>query len=61
MQARLLTPYGKLMAEQELREVSAIQRHRFTFDGERLPTGVYLLQIVAEGEVVGVRKVVKAG
>ncbi|MCB0588814.1 MAG: T9SS type A sorting domain-containing protein, partial [Phaeodactylibacter sp.] len=61
VQARLLTPYGQLMAERELSNVSATQRHRFTFDGELLPNGVYLLQIVADGEVVGVRKVVKAG
>lgn len=61
VQARLLTPYGQLLAEQELQGVSATQRHRFTFDGEGLPNGVYLLQVVADGEVVGVRKVVKAG
>ena len=60
VQARLLTPYGQLMAEQELREVSAIQRHRFTFEEDGLPNGVYLLQILADGELVGVRKVVKA-
>lgn len=60
VQARLLTPFGQLVAGRELREVPATQRHRFTFDGAGLPNGVYLLQILADGELAGVRKVVKA-
>ncbi|MCO6487364.1 MAG: immune inhibitor A [Phaeodactylibacter sp.] len=60
IQARLLTPYGQLVAERELRQVPATRRHRFTFDGAGLPDGVYLLQILADGELAGVRKVVKA-
>lgn len=61
VQARLLTPYGQLLEEQELTDVSAVLRHRFTFRGEGLPNGVYMLQLIADGELLGVRKVVKAG
>jgi len=61
VQARLSTPYGQLLEEQELRDVPAVLRHRFTFDGKGLPNGVYLLQLFADGKLLGVRKVVKAG
>ncbi|MCB0595905.1 MAG: immune inhibitor A [Lewinellaceae bacterium] len=60
VQARLLNLYGLPMAERALREVAANQRHRFTFDGEGLPNGIYLLQLLADGELLGVRKAVKA-